>query len=98
MRWRTPAEGSSFHKAGTNAIGGHTAEADDPCGRHVISIQSCPVMATSKTPEIPTDITAPVPKRELCCAWPKVGQFPTSWVLLGKAGTRPRPQDPHPCR
>lgn len=35
------------------------------------------------------------------CAWLKVRQFPTSWVLLGKAGktgTRPRPEDPHPCR
>lgn len=52
---------------------GDTAEADDPpVVSHVISIQSCPVMATSRMPEIPTIIRSPLPKMKkgsaLCLA------------------------------
>ncbi|KAH8764428.1 hypothetical protein F5883DRAFT_109926 [Diaporthe sp. PMI_573] len=53
----------------------------------VIPIQSCPVMATSKMPEIPTDISALVPeKKNRCtrCAWPKATAIPNKLGPVGE--------------
>lgn len=96
-----------FHKTGTNAIQGHTAEADDPPVA-VMSSRSSHVQSwrPARCPRFRLISEGPCAEKKkgpaLCLAcWPKVRQFPTSWVLLGmagKAGTRPRLEDPHPCR
>jgi len=99
MRGRRPAE-RCFHKTGTNAVWGtqQTAEADDPPGVvMVIPIQSCPVMATSKMPEIPTDISALVPKKtkqvHLLCLAQGYGNSQQVGSCWGRQGRQAPGQD-----
>ncbi|KAH8743354.1 hypothetical protein F5883DRAFT_43036 [Diaporthe sp. PMI_573] len=100
------ARGKGFHKTGTNANLGNT----EPrltirlWSSWSFPIRSCPVMVTSKMPEIPTDIRAPCAEKIIGATvvpGPRYGNSQQVGFQLGKAGktgTRPRPQDPHPCR